>query len=130
MSCGCGPNCYRKRGMRSQCPSCNRYNKNRRLRRQYAALPKSPHGGKTLTERHPDVRPEWVTSILESPHDRWSETSPEGEPMTILVGRVPERNQWIKLVFYGTPESGEFHTAYFDKRLAKKYGGRPWRNLL
>lgn len=126
----CGPGCYRKQGRRAECPSCNRYNKNRRLRRQYAALPKTRHGGETTEERHKEIRPEWVVSILNAPHDRWQETDRNGEPMTVLVGRVPEYNRWIKLVFYGTPEAGEFHTAYPDRRLEKDYGGRPWRNLL
>lgn len=126
----CGANCLRKQGRRAECPSCNRSREKLRLRREYVALPKSPHGGRALTERHPDVRPEWVMSILKAPHDRWSETNSKGEPMTVLVGRVPEYNRWIKLVFYGTPEAGEFHTAYPDRRLDKDYGGRPWRNLL
>lgn len=130
MSHRCGSGCLRKLKRRAECDTCNQYNEKRRLRREYAALPKTDHGGKTTTERHKDIAPEWVISILNDPRDRWSETDQNGLPMTVIVGRVPERNQWIRLIFYGTPESGEFHTAYSDRRLAKKYGGRPWPNRL
>lgn len=128
MSHRCGANCRRKRGLRSECEPCNRYKEKVRLRRQYAALPKTNHGVKNTTERHKDIQPEWVVSVIKDPYDRRSETDDDGLPMTVLVGRVPERNHWIKVVFYGTPESGEFHTAYYDRRLNKKYGGRPWQN--
>ena len=130
MSHRCGSGCLRKLKRRAECETCNKYNERRRLRRQYAALPKTGHGDETIKERHKDIRPEWVVMVIKDPYDRWPETDDEGLPMTVLVGRVPEYNQWIRVVFYGTPEAGELQTAYPDRRLAKKYGGRPWQNRL
>ena len=40
-----------------------------RLRREYDALPKTPHGA-TYQERHPDIRPEWVAGIIGEPYDQ------------------------------------------------------------
>lgn len=66
--------------------------------------------------------------VIASPHDRWKEISPDGAFRANLVGRVPEFGQWIKLVFWGTPETGALHTAYADRGLARTYGGPPWRD--
>jgi hypothetical protein len=99
-----------------------------RLREEFDLLPKTPHG-LSAAVRHSEVRPEWIMWIIKNPHDGWVEIEPEsGEVRTILVGRVPQFGQWIRLVFIGSVEEGEFHTAYPDKQLEKKYGGRPWRN--
>ena len=97
------------------------------LRRAYEELPKTEMHGVSAVERHPEIRPEWVIRIMYEPYDRIEEHRAETF-MTILVGRVPEVNQWIKLVFIGNPETGLFHTAYMDRRLSGRYGGRPWRN--
>ncbi len=67
--------------------------------------------------------------IRDAPHDQWVEVANDGEVRTVLVGRVPEFGQWIKVVFIGEARTGALHTAYADRRLAKKYGGRPWREL-
>ncbi len=91
------------------------------LRREFYALPKtSPHGMEQQI-RHPDIRPEWIMRIIKNPYERWLDRN-----QTILAGRVPEFNRWIKVVFTGSPESGFFHTAYADRRLESDYGGRPW----
>lgn len=101
----------------------------RRLRRAFDALPKTTHGEQVLT-RHSEVRPEWVMHIVESPYDQWQESdSRTGEPMTILIGRIPNWNRWVKVVFEGhSPATGRFETAHSDRRLEKRYGGRPWQN--
>ena len=102
---------------------------NRRLLREYEALPKIPRHGEETRIRHPDIRPEWVMHIIRDPHDQWEETARNGERRTILVGRVPQFNQWIGVVFVGDSTTGALLTAYPDRRLARKYGGRPWRNV-
>ena len=107
--------------------SYNQANENRRLRQAYEDLPKTDMHGISATERHPDVRPEWVMQIIAEPYERFEEYR-AGRLMTVLVGRVPPAPQWIKLVFVGDPETGLFHTAYMDRRLAERYGGRPWQN--
>ncbi len=49
--------------------------------------------------------------IIAEPYDRYPEVK-DGLLMTVLVGRVPQSRRWIKVIFMGTPETGEFHTAY------------------
>lgn len=96
-----------------------------RLRSAFARLPKTPRHGATLAERHGDVLPEWVMRIIADPYDRYTEIN-DGREITILVGRVPASRRWIKVIFIGTPETGQFHTAYRDRRLDRQYGGGPW----
>lgn len=98
---------------------------NRLLRQEYDQLPKTELHGTSNTERHPDVEPEWIMRILADPYDRFEEYRGNTR-MTVIVGRVPQVDQWIRLVFIGDPETGLFHTAYKDRRLARKYGERPW----
>ncbi len=62
--------------------------------------------------------------IIAEPFDRYTEIR-RGQSMTILIGRVPQCSQWIKVIFMGTPEAGQFHTAYRDRRLDWQYGGAP-----
>ena len=100
-----------------------------RLRQAYEALPKTLHGDR-IGNRHRDVHPEWVISVLENPYQEWNEINPQGEHVTIIVGRVPECRQWIKLVFVGTLNSMELQSAYQDRRLERRFGGRPWRSTL
>ena len=103
---------------------------NARLRRAFDRLPKSGSHGSAVTSRHPDVRPEWIISIIEEPYDEWIETHERsGQSRTIIVGRVPQFEQWIKVVFIGVGNSRELLTAYPDRRLSKRYGGRPWQSL-
>ena len=99
-----------------------------RLRRAFDALPKVPGHGETLDERHSDVLPEWVMLIVANPYSESEEFS-KGTMHTILIGRVPESRQWIKVVFEGTPEAGRFLTAYRDRRLDTEFGGSPWPTL-
>ncbi len=96
-----------------------------RLRLAFARLPKTPRHGATFAERHSDVLPEWVMRIIADPYDRYTEIN-GGREITILVGRVLLSRRWIKVVFIGTPETGQFHTAYRDRRLDRQYGGGPW----
>ena len=97
-----------------------------RLRRAFDAMPKDPSHGESALRRHSEIRPEWVMQVIADPYDRYIETPEGGERYTVIVGRVPESNQWIKVVFIGDPETGLFLTAYKDGRLVRKYGGRPW----
>ncbi|MCE2501764.1 MAG: hypothetical protein J4G13_13025 [Dehalococcoidia bacterium] len=100
----------------------------RRLLREYERLPKTPHGLE-LPETHPEVSQEWIIRIIEQPYDQWEEFVPHrNEVRTILVGRVREFNQWIKVVFIGDVGTGELHTAYPDRQLERRYGGRPWQS--
>ena len=65
--------------------------------------------------------------IVNKPYDQWEETDHRtGESRTILVGRVRQFQQWIKVVFAGIGDSRQLLTAYPDRRLAQNYGGRPW----
>ena len=100
-----------------------------RLRQEYEALPKTPHGDESGTGTR-DVHPEWVISVLENPYQEWNEINSQGEYVTIIVGSVPECRQWIKLVFIGTLNSMELQSAYQDRRLERRFGGRPWRSTL
>lgn len=93
---------------------------NRRLRREYEALPKTPRHGEWTHVRHPEISPEWIMRIIESPHDRWQETTPGGELRTILIGRVPEFSQWIALVFSEDEITGALHTAFANRKLERK----------
>ena len=103
---------------------------NARLRRAFDRLPKSGSHGSAVTSRHPDVRPEWIISIIEDPYDDWVETDDiSGQSMTVIVGRVPQFGQWIKVVFVGVGDTRKLLTAYPDRRLSKRYGGRPWQSL-
>ena len=97
-----------------------------RLRREFDALPKVPGHGDSALRRHPNIRPEWVMQILQEPFHRYEETGSAGQRCTIVVGRVPQLNQWIKIVFIGEPETGALLTVYNDRRLEDQYGGRPW----
>ena len=91
------------------------------LRREFYTLPKTNPHGMEQQIRHPDIRPQWIMRVIHAPYERWEDLG-----QTILVGRVPEFNRWIKVVFSGSPESGFFNTAYADRRLEREYGGRPW----
>ena len=99
----------------------------RRLRLAYAALPKTGHGQVTPI-RHSDVQPEWVIQIIENPYDQWPENGPHGEERIALAGRIPGFSQWIRVVFVKGDGVNLLHTAFADHRLARKYGGRPWRD--
>ena len=42
----------------------------RRLRREYEALPKTPWHGEETPNHHPDIRPEWVVRVIREPYDQ------------------------------------------------------------
>ncbi len=98
-----------------------------RLREAFTRLPKDIGHGDSVLIRRSDVRPEWVMQVIEDPHDRYEESRPGMERRTVIVGRVSESRQWIKVVFVGDPETGLFLTAYRDRRLDEDYGGPPWQ---
>ena len=97
---------------------------------RYNALQKASRSTESeLALRHSEINPEWMIEIIDNPYDFWIETQPNGERRTIFAGRIPEQRQWIKVVFSGDSDDVndlKLITAYFDKRLAKRYGGRPW----
>ena len=67
--------------------------------------------------------------VINVPYDQWEETNQfTGETRTVLVRRVPQFGQWIQVVFEGSVETGRFHIAYANRRLERRYGGRPWLN--
>ena len=78
-----------------------------------------------MEERHGDLPQVWVMLVIVDPYDKYEEYI-DGILHTVLVGRVPESRQWIKVVFVGSPDTGEFLTAYRDRRLDRRYGGGPW----
>ena len=98
------------------------------LRRAFDRIPKVAWHGVTALERHDAVMPEWVMRVIEEPFERYEMYTSYGERRTVITGRVPESSQWIMVVFVGDPETGSFLTAYHNKNLARRYGGRPWRN--
>ena len=57
--------------------------------------------------------------IIANPYRSDEVYTPEGEPRTILTGRVTESRQWIMVVFVGDPETGRFLTAYHNKNLVR-----------
>ena len=97
-----------------------------RLRRRFDALPKVFGHGQSALIRHSNIKPEWVVQILDAPFHIFAEVGSAGQRNTIVVGRVPESDQWIKLVFIGDLETGSLLTVYNDRRLEDLYGGRPW----
>ena len=97
-----------------------------RLRREFDALPKVPGHGDSVLRRHPNIKPEWVMQILREPFHIDEEIGSDGQRHTVIVGRVPQLNQWIKIVFIGEPETGALLTVYNDRRLEDQFGGRPW----
>ncbi len=110
-------------------PADDSENETRRLREEFELLPKVSGHGEDVGVRHSELRPEWIMRIIEEPYDQWQEVnSSNGEVRIILAGRVRESNQWIRVVFAIIGDSREFITAYQDRRLSKKYGGRPWQN--
>ena len=68
--------------------------------------------------------------IVQDLYDQWGDTHQStGDPVVVMVGRVPCWDRWIKVVFEGTSfQTGRFETAYSDRRLEEIYGGRPWQN--
>ena len=98
------------------------------LRRQFELLPKVAGHGESALGRHGDILPEWVMLIVSSPYERYEASGPRGDRRTVLTGRVSESRQWIMVIFVGDPETGEFLTAYHNRQLEDKYGGRPWQN--
>jgi hypothetical protein len=98
------------------------------LRQAFDRLPKVAEHGAAALERHDSIRPEWVMQTIAEPYERYATHTTYGERRTVLTGRVPDSTQWITIVFVGDPGTGRFLTAYHNKNLAKRYGGRPWDN--
>ena len=115
------------------CHSCDdRQEERRRLQRRFSELRKADRSIEgNLKDRHPEMKPEWVIQVMEDPYEYEVATSLRGERRTIMYGRVPEYGQWLSVVFIGDigndgVDNLVLLTAYPDKRLEKKYGGRPW----
>ena len=102
----------------------NREKERQRLLRVYEALPKSSHGS-NFHERHPEILPEWVANIIENLHERLTARWEDGDSRTLLVGRIEGFGQWMVVVLL---VDGTLLTAYPDRRMEARYGGRPWQN--
>ena len=98
------------------------------MRRAFDLLPKVAGHGDRVLDRHSDVPPEWIMSVIDSPYERYEAYTKEGERRIVLTGRVTESTRWIMVVFVGDPETGRFLTAYRNRSLERKYGGPPWSN--
>ena len=66
--------------------------------------------------------------VVADPHEQYETHTLGGERRTVLTGRVSESRQWIVVVFVGDPDTGKFLTAYHNRQLEDRYGGRPWQN--
>ena len=99
-----------------------------KLRRAFELLPKVARHGETALVRHKLILPEWVMQIIDNPYERYEVYTDEGEWRTVFTGRVTDSLRWIMVVFVGNAETGRFLTAYHNRSLEGKYGGRPWGN--
>ena len=96
-----------------------------RLLRRYEALPKTEHWILDSSFKHAIVRPEWIAAIVEDPYEVIPEpNSPQS--IIVLAGRVPRFGQWIRVVLERSGGDLMLLTAYPDRRLEDRYGGRPW----
>ena len=107
---------------------------NARLRRAWEELPKTSHG-REMPNRHPDVRPEWIMRVIESPDSyEWIEYSAtldeELRVWRIQVGWIPESETWIQVVFEERVTGDEFDTAYRlrGKQAEQRLKGRTRRS--
>ena len=98
------------------------------LRRAFDRLPKVAGHGVDALERHDSIRSEWVMRVIAEPFERYEIYTSYGERRTVVTGRVPESSQWIMVVFIGDLETGSLLTAYHNRSLARRYGGRPWQS--
>ena len=104
-------------------------NDDRRLRWEYDNLPKVPRHGEEVPTRHSDLRPEWIMRVINDPYDEWDEVALDGVTFKLFAGRVEQCQQWIRVVFVEREDGyRELLTAYVDRRLQRKYGGRPWQS--
>lgn len=97
-----------------------------RLLRRYEALPKTEHWIYDSVSRHSDIRPEWIVAVIDDPYEVISELRGL-QNVTVLTGRVPQFSQWIKVVLISEGAELSLFTAYADRRLEDRYGGRPWQ---
>ena len=105
-----------------------------RLLRAWEELPKTPHG-RQIEDRHPDVRPEWIMYVVESPNAyEWTEYSSTDEEnlrvWTIRVAWVSEIARWVEVVIEEFSDGGQFDTAYRlrDKQVEQRLKGKTRRN--
>ena len=65
-------------------------------------------------ERHSDVNPEWIERTIIEPYHQ--EIDRDGREL--YFGAIPERGKWLRVVV----DNRQLHTAYFDKRLIRRWG--------
>ena len=121
MSCGCGPNCYRKRGMRSECPSCNRYNANRRKTITAGGKRRriSQHMLDDLrNDRHSEITRERVAYVLDNWTVRGIYTNPQGDSR-VHYAFVPDLGNVVRVAV--STDGKEFFTAFIDTKATKKW---------
>ena len=66
-----------------------------------------------IDEPHLDVMPEWIERTIAEPHHRGYDGS------ELYYRWIDEMNHWLRVVV----ENDQLHTAYFDGRLDKVFGG-------
>ena len=106
---------------------------NARLQQVWRELPKTGYG-RAIQNRHPDILPEWIVRVIESPDSyEWTEyaTTQEGDLQvrTIQVGWLPEIAAWMEVVHEELSDVRQFHTAYRlrDQQAAQRLRGRRTR---
>ncbi len=116
MSCRCGPNCYRKRGMRSQCPSCNRYNESRRKtitaggKRRYISFHRK-------TNPHVEVSNQDIAYVLDNWRIRGVATDEQNRQSMAHYAFVPGQGKVVRVAV--SMDGKRFITAFIDSDATK-----------
>lgn len=114
MSCGCGPNCYRKRGRRSECPHCGR---------KTIDAPDAP--GKRVQislhwkrdKPHPEVSHKDITHVLANWRIRGVATDDKGRQSLRHYAFVPEQGKVVRVAV--SMDGKRFITAFIDSDATK-----------
>lgn len=118
--CG-GPNCYRTRGLRSQCPSCNRSRENHRKTVVGGGKVRriSQHMlGDLQNNRHSEITRERVAYVLDNWVVRGVYTNPQGDSR-VHYAFVPDLGKVVRVAV--SMDDKEIITAFPDTRATKKW---------
>lgn len=113
--CG-GPNCYRTRGLRSQCPSCNRSRENRRKTIVAGGKVRriSQHMlGDLQNNRHSEITRERVVYVLDNWVVRGVYTNPQGDSR-VHYAFVPDLGNVVRVAV--SMDDKEIITAFQNSR--------------
>ena len=143
-----GPSCYKKTGRRPDCPRCKLYNAKKREKRLFAsarkrkdyyegvfaALDFTDHAKLRLFERQ-EVTPFQLGYIVDRPIEqhRWLRWI-NGELRTHVVGRAPDNESWIVMVFSGDYREKDIKdmpliTVFQNDSFSGDFGGKPWLTI-